>query len=144
MGFRVTIIESPPPATPGAPTPAEISAEAAVVDRYLRALHAAHPSSPASAGFGRLERDFVAIASTFSTRLGISYAAWRDVDVAPTTLDAAGIRDVAMSLVSPAYAQRRLGAVPVPTLLRHAKRRIRFRDSRQTSWRSSRKQLPSS
>ena len=81
MGFRVTIVERPtPPSRPA--TRAEIAEEAAVVDRYLRALQAAHPASPASAEFGHLEREFVRVASSFSTRLGISYAAWRDVDVA--------------------------------------------------------------
>ena len=143
MGFHVTIVERlTPPSRPA--TRSEIAEEAAVVDRYLRALHAAHPASPASAEFGHLERDFVRVASSFSTRLGISYAAWRDVDVAPRTLDAAGIRDVGPNVVSPAYAQHRLGAALAPIPPRHATRRSRFRDSRQTSWRSSRRRLPGS
>ena len=139
MGFRVRVVV---PSSKFS-TPAQIAAEAETVDRYLRALHSAEPA-PTSVEFHRLEQAFVRVASSFSTRLGISYAAWCDVDVATQTLAAAGIRDVEASLISPAYAQHRLAATPAPRHLRHATRRSRYRDSRQTSWRSSRRQLPRS
>ena len=38
-----------------------------------------------------LERDFVKYAKDYSLRKGISYHAWREVGVSPTTLRAAGI-----------------------------------------------------
>jgi hypothetical protein len=38
-----------------------------------------------------LERDFVRFAKDYSSRKGISYNAWREVGVSPTTLKAAGI-----------------------------------------------------
>jgi hypothetical protein len=38
-----------------------------------------------------LEREFVAVAKTYSDRKGISYAAWREVGVAAATLKEAGI-----------------------------------------------------
>jgi hypothetical protein len=38
-----------------------------------------------------LERDFVKFAKEYSSRKGISYNAWREVGVSPTTLRAAGI-----------------------------------------------------
>lgn len=148
MGFRVRIVEGPArwSATGSSAkkaTPAQIAAEADIVDRYLRALQTAEPA-PTSAEYERLEQQFISVASTFSTRLHISYAAWCDVDVSSATLDEAGIRDEGTALVSPAYAQHRLGAVPAPTHPRHATRHTRYRDSRQTSWRSSRRQLPRS
>jgi hypothetical protein len=142
MGFRLRIVEGPAPLSGLAPLPAGAVGEDAIVDCYLRALHTARPAV-GSLEHEQLELAFVRVALSFSKRAGISYAAWRDVDVAAATLDAAGIRQSATTLVSPEYAQRRLGAAPAPTHLRHAKRRSRFRDSRQTSWRSSRRQLPS-
>jgi len=141
MGFRLKIVEGSAPRVALAPLPAGVVGEEAIVDCYLRALHTARPTTD-SLEYEQLELAFVRVALSFSNRAGISYAAWRDVDVAAATLDAAGIRENATTLVSPEYAQRRLGAAPAPTHPHHAKRRIRYRDSRQTSWRSSRRQLP--
>lgn len=39
-----------------------------------------------------LERDFVAAAADYSTRKGISYAAWRELGVPAATLKAAGVK----------------------------------------------------
>jgi hypothetical protein len=43
------------------------------------------------ADLSRLENDFIAVAATYSTRKGISYAAWRHVGVPASTLTRAGI-----------------------------------------------------
>jgi hypothetical protein len=42
-------------------------------------------------GIKQLEEDFVAIAAKYSSRQGISYAAWREVGVQPDVLRRAGI-----------------------------------------------------
>jgi hypothetical protein len=142
MGFRLRIVEGPGARSAVAPLPVGVVGEDAIIDLYLRALHTARPT-PGSLEFEQLERAFERVARSFSKRAGISYAAWRDVDVPAATLDAAGIRQEATTQVSPEYGRRRLAAVLAPTLLRHATRHIRYRDFRQTSWRSSRRQLPS-
>src|ERR1700761_9043205 len=113
MGFRVTIFEAPLAPHPSG-TALPVDTEFAIVDRYLRALEAA-PRHRERDGFDELERAFVGVASSFSTRHGITYAAWRDVDVAHATLDTAGIRDRETSVVSPAYAQHRRVATLAPT-----------------------------
>jgi|SRR5689334_6668954 len=143
MGFRVRVFEPSPEMPAAAATPAQAQAELDTVDRYLRALHSGQPGWT-TAEFAALEFAFVQVARSFSARLGICYAAWRDVDVTAATLASAGIRESATSVISPVYAQPRLAAAPAPTHLRRATRRSRFRDSRQTSWRSSRRQLPRS
>ena len=143
MGFRVRIIDAAPRPTAADSAPVQVADEAEIVDRYLLALDSARITS-ARAEFDELERAFVRHAASFSARRGISYAAWRDVGVAAATLVAAGVREASTSVVSPAYAQHRRVAALVQTHQHHAKRRSRFRDSRQTSWRSSRRQLPRS
>jgi|SRR3954451_10181466 len=143
MGFRVRVIEAAPRPPAVSTTPTRIAHEDDVVDRFLLALD---PTQPALAPveFDELERAFVGVAASFSARRGISYAAWRDVDVPGPTLGAAGIRETATSGVSLAYAQHPRVAALAPTHRHLATRRSRFRDSRQTSWRSSRRQLPRS
>lgn len=143
MGFRLRIVEGPTSLSADTVRSTEVAGADDIVDRYLRALQTAQPART-TLEFEQLETAFISVALSFAKRRGISYAAWRDVDVTPATLEAAGIRQEITTLVSPAYAQHRLVGAPAPTHLRHAMRRSRYRDFRQTSWRSSRKQLPSS
>ena len=45
-----------------------------------------------SVDMGNLEADFIKAASSYGSRRGISYAAWREMGVSATTLKSAGIR----------------------------------------------------
>lgn len=49
-------------------------------------------STQQTVDLGALEKDFVQYAQGYSERKGISYAAWRELGVAPATLSAAGIK----------------------------------------------------
>jgi hypothetical protein len=65
--------------------------DAAVVDRYLRAVQAGDAAPKGR--FHELELQFVTSVRSFSMRNGISYGAWRDVGVDLEVLARAGISD---------------------------------------------------
>jgi len=66
--------------------------DAAVVDRYLRAVQAGEALPKGR--FYELELQFVTSARSFSMRNGISYGAWRDVGVDLEVLARAGLFDL--------------------------------------------------
>lgn len=65
--------------------------DAAVVDRYLRAVQAG--DAVPKGRYDELELQFVTSVRSFSIRNGISYGAWRDVGVALDVLERAGLFD---------------------------------------------------
>jgi hypothetical protein len=65
--------------------------DAAVIDRYLRAVQAGETMPKGR--YDELELQFVSSARSFSARNGISFGAWRDVGVAVDVLTRAGLSD---------------------------------------------------
>jgi len=79
--------------------------DAAVVDRYLRAVQAG--TSMPKGRYDELELQFVSSVRSFSTRNRISFGAWRDVGVAVDVLARAGLCDPDQLAARPQSCSRR-------------------------------------